>query len=156
MKRKLMSFCAFAVLLAGCAATEPAAEQPLTKEQAQAELWPMELAIYSARGKGSLDPYINATADDYAAWPPGFPAPTNADDLRSAKDAMSRLTEEELEMEFVSLVLDGDTAVIYYKTHRTRRPDGTEVDERFNVTHTWVKRGEDWKILGGMARPVPQ
>ncbi len=59
-------------------------------------------------------------------------------------------------MEFVDLAFHGDTAVIFYKTHRTQRFDGTPVDESFETTHTWVREDGQWRVLGGMARLEPK
>lgn len=154
--RHLLPLCLLPLLAAGCT-TEiagPAEIAPLQRAQAQEEIWQKEQAIYSARGRGSLAPYIAATAQDYRAWPPGFPVPTDADDLRNGQEAMTALNNEVLEMTFISFALEGDAAVIYYRTHRTVRPDGQAVDEHFEVTHSWVRKDGEWRILGGMARPA--
>ena len=31
-------------------------------------------------------------------------------------------------------------------------PDGTPVNEQWEIIRTWVKVGDDWKILSGMQR----
>lgn len=123
------------------------------KTAVTALIWAKEQAIYAARGRGDLEPYINAVARDYQAWPPFRAAPAGVEGLHQLKTQMVTQTSEKLEMHFVSLSLNGDAAVIYYQTHRTVLPDGTQVDERFDVTHSWVREGGTWKVLGGMARP---
>ncbi|NBC38163.1 DUF4440 domain-containing protein [Novosphingobium sp. FSY-8] len=142
-----------ALCLAMLAAAPPAiaAPAPQTKAQVQAEIWAKEQAIYAARGAGNLDAYIANVATDYAAWPPYATAPTGVAELRAANATMKG--QELLEMTFTALALNGDTAVIYYQTHRTRMPDGTAVDQRYDVIHVWVREGGAWKVLGGMARP---
>jgi ketosteroid isomerase-like protein len=64
-------------------------------------------------------------------------------------------TKEKLTMELMDFTLHGDTAVIYYLNHRTMRPDGTAVDEKFENIHVWVRDGADWKIVGAMSRLAP-
>lgn len=140
---------AIAALLALSAAAPPT---PQTKAQVQAELWEKERAIYAARARGDMAPYIAAVAEDYLAWPPYRTAPAGAEGLTSLQTTLAAQTREKLEMRFVALSLNGDAAVIYYATHRTMLPDGTPVDERFDVIHSWVREGGQWKVLGGMAR----
>lgn len=143
-----------AALVATAVTAAPVAE---TSQQAmaQAEIWAKEKAIYVARGAGNLKPYIDNVASNYLAWPPFSPVPTGVGALQRAAPKMAVDNKELLEMEFVSFALNGDAAIIYYKTHRTRLPDGTAADERFEVTHSWVREGGQWKVYGGMARAQP-
>lgn len=124
---------------------------PQSKAQVQAIIWAKEQAIYSARARGDLHPYLNSVATDYLAWPPFRAAPAGAEGLEQLQAKMAVENHEQLVMHFDALALNGDTAVIYYDTHRTRLPDGRPVDQRFNVTHTWVRENGSWKVLGGMA-----
>ncbi len=147
---------AAATLLAACAtgASAQPPSQPIaqSRQAVQDEIWAKEQAIYAARAHGDLRPYIESIATDYKAWPPFRPAPAGVEGLNQLKTQMATQTREKLEMQFVDLALNGDAAVIYYQTHRTMLPDGTPVDERFDVTHSWVREHGVWKVLGGMAR----
>jgi hypothetical protein len=145
-----------ALALAALAAAFPAlAVPPLTKAQAQAEIWAKEQAIYKARGQGNLKPYIENVATDYKAWPPFSAVPTGVGALDRAQPKMAIENKELLAMEFVDFAINGDAAIIYYKTHRTRLPNGQPADERFEVTHSWVWQDGTWKVYGGMARAQP-
>jgi hypothetical protein len=125
-----------------------------TVDLARAEIWSKELAIYAGRGRGDLGPYIDNTAAGYMAWPPQAAKPLGVGALRQTAKSMP--SQEKLTMELVDFTLHGDAAIIYYRTHRTIRPDGAATDEFFETTHTWVREGDDWKLLGGMARPMPE
>lgn len=125
-------------------------------QAARDAIWPKELAIYAGRGKGDLSIYLANTADHYLAWPPHNEVPKGNDGLKATGAAMAGKTQERLAMTFLDLALNGDTAVIYYKTHRTQRADGSPADEHFEVTHTWVRQDGEWKVLGGMARARPK
>lgn len=118
----------------------------------QAELWAREQAIYNGRRDGTLDIYLAALAPGYMAWPPHTKLPIGGDVLASHSRAMQAQTQEQLEMRLTNFTMNGTTAIIYYQTHRTMRPEGTPVDEWYNVIHVWVADGGDWKMLGGMAR----
>lgn len=133
----------------------PAASAQQTKAQAQAEIWSKEQAIYKARGQGNLKPYIDNVATDYLAWPPFAAAPTGVGALNKSQSKMAVENKELLKMEFVSFAMNGDAAIIYYSTYRTRLPNGAPADERFEVTHSWVRQDGQWKVYGGMARAKP-
>lgn len=144
-----------ALVVAALPIAAPAAPATQTKAQAQAEIWAKEQAIYRERGKGNLQPYIDNVASDYLAWPPFAPVPTGVEALKRAQPKMAVENKELLLMEFVSFALNGDAAIIYYQTHRTRLPTGAPADERFEVTHSWVRENGEWKVYGGMARLKP-
>lgn len=118
-------------------------------------IWAKELAIYAGRSHGDLTAYQANTARNYLAWPPFNAVPQGNDGLQATGRKLAGQTREKLEMVFVDLALNGTTAVVYYSTHRTMRADGTPSDERFEVTHTWVREGGAWKVIGGMARARP-
>jgi ketosteroid isomerase-like protein len=80
-------------------------------------------------------------------------APIRAQSLRPQQSRGP--SAEKIELTFVDLTVQGDVAIVYYSTRRTMRADGTPVDERFEVTHTWVKENGEWKVLGGMGRSTP-
>jgi hypothetical protein len=120
-------------------------------QSARAAIWAQECEIYQGRGAGSLSSYIDMLAPGYLAWPPHQPAPIDGAAL--AKRPMAAL--ENLHMQLVDFTLNGETAIIYYQTHRTMLPDGTPVDEHYDVIHVWVTENGVWKILAGMARATP-
>ena len=120
------------------------------------EIWPKELAIYEGRSRGDLSLYLASTATDYIAWPPFNEEPKGNEGLRATGASMAGKTKERLEMTFLDMALNGDTAVVYYKTHRTMLADGTPVDQHYEVTHTWIVQDGTWKVLGGMARARPE
>ena len=142
-----------ALPLAAVAAQDTGANQ--TKAQAQAEIWAKEQQIYAARGKGDISVYQANAATDYLAWPPLRATPEGNDGLSKTGRELAGKNQEMLAMHLTGFALNGTTAVIYYDTHRTRRSDGTPADDRFEVTHTWVREGGTWKVFGGMARATP-
>jgi hypothetical protein len=150
----------FVCLAATVATSEPTVvptpPQEAAQAAAQAEIWEKEQAIYRERGRGNLKPYIENVARNYLAWPPFSAVPTGVGALQRQQPKMAIENKELLQMEFVSFALNGDAAIIYYRTHRTRLPNGTPVDERFEVTHSWVREDSQWKVYGGMARAQPE
>jgi hypothetical protein len=121
-------------------------------DSARRLIWEQELAIYQARGRGDLAVYAAAITPSYLAWPPRSQHPIDAATFRGQAAAFVQTRGETLEMRLTAFSLDGDTAIIYYETHRTRLPDGTPADERFDVVHVWLARDGGWRLFGGMAR----
>ena len=118
-------------------------------------IWAKEQRIYLGRATGGLTFYLDNASDRYVGWPPFAPAPTDLSGLKATSDEMAGNNAEKLTMELVDFTLEGDTGVIYYQTHRTMLPDGTAVDQRWEVIHVWGRSDGDWKIFGAMARAKP-
>lgn len=135
-------------------ATPAAPAASLTAEMAAARdsIWEKEKKIYQGRAEAGLTYYLQNTSDRYVGWPPGLAKPSSVEALRRSSASVNRKNAEKLEMTLTDFTMQDGTAVIYYQTHRTMLPDGTAVDERFDVIHVWVREGADWKLIGAMAR----
>ncbi len=116
-------------------------------------LWQLELDIYRARGNGDLDPYVSHISEHLLVWPPWRTAPMRAADLRRQAEHFGGTDQEVLTLSLIDFSLDGDTAILFYRTHRSRLPDGNPCNEHFQVVHVWLRRNDRWLLLGGMARP---
>jgi hypothetical protein len=119
-------------------------------------IWAKEQKIYANRANGNLEYYIANTSANYVGWPPSAARPVALTGLKQDSKRMVGLTKEKLTMEMTDFTLSGDTAVIYYLNHRTVRPDGTAVDEKFENIHVWTKEGTDWRLVGAMSRLQPK
>ena len=122
------------------------------REQATAEIWEKEQAIYAARGNGDLQYYVDNASEHYMGWPPGWPTPSGIGQLRAGVEQMRGVDQEELAMEFGGITFSGTAAVIYYSTHRTRMPTGERVDQRFDIAHVWAREEDEWRLLGALGR----
>jgi ketosteroid isomerase-like protein len=147
---------AASVALLGFAALHPAfAQSAEEKAKVEALLWEKEQNIYLGRAAGGLDYYLSQISENYVGWPPGQAVPADASRLRENAKRMTGNNQEKLTMEKTGFTMEGDTAVIYYRTHRTMRPDGKAVNEQFENIHVYTRRDEDWKLIGALARPMP-
>jgi hypothetical protein len=142
----------FPALLCAATASAQTAEE---KKQSQDTIWTMEQSIYAGRAKADMSNYQNNTAENYLSWPPQVAKPMGNSKLKNTTTNVAVGSgKEKLDMEFMDFTQQDNTAIIYYQTHRTMLMDGTPVDQRFQVTHTWIKVGGKWQVLGGMARPA--
>jgi ketosteroid isomerase-like protein len=140
------------VAVASAAPSSPAPDS--VKEAVRAEIWAKEQSIYAGRSRGDLTPYVANTSRSYVSWPPTVKAPMGYDKL-AATTVPPNNNHEQLTMTFMDFALSGDTAVIYYRNHMTRRSNGDPVDLTYDVTHTWTREGGVWRVIGGMARLEP-
>jgi ketosteroid isomerase-like protein len=154
VRRKALGYLAAAAVLI-CAPLSALAQDTADKQAAKDAIWALEQAIYAGRASGDMSAYLNNTSPDYLAWPPQAPAPLGLAALRANSAGVPATSKERLTMQFVGIAVHGDTAVIYYTTHRTQHFDGSPADETFETTHTWVRDGGKWRVLGGMARLQP-
>ena len=144
-------------ILAAVIALTACAEQPsgagdYDQEAAKDEIWSREQAIFSGRSRGDKGVYIDFTSQDYMGWPPGNPGPLGVAQLREGAEAMRGNDQEEIAMEFGGITFSGNTAVIYYSTHKTRMPDGRPVDQTADIAHVWALEGGEWELLGALGR----
>ncbi len=137
-----------------CLAVSPAAVAQTEAEFAAArdEIWAKEQAIYKARGKGDLSYYVNNSSERYKGWPPYSPAPADLTNLKEMAAGMVGQNQEQLTMELADFALSGDTAVIYYHTHRTRMPNGEPANQRYAICHVWTREDGVWRLVGAMGR----
>jgi hypothetical protein len=127
-------------------------QAPTDEEAAKNTIWQKELAIYKGRGEGDLSIYLNSTSNQYVGWPPGAKIPADLLGLRKMAKSVSGLNQERLTMELADFTLSGDTAVIYYHTHRTTLPNGEPTDQRYAICHVWVREQGEWRLIGAHGR----
>ena len=148
--------CGVALLVVLLMATPALAQTEADYIAARDAIWAKEQAIYAGRGRGDLSIYVNSTSPHYKGWPPGAKVPTDLSGLKGMASAMTGMDQERLEMELADFALSGDTAVIYYHTHRTVMPDGKPTDQRYAICHVWAREDGEWKLIGALGRLKPE
>ncbi len=120
----------------------------------QAAVWQMEETYWRLVSSGDVEAYVSLWHDDFVGWPCFSWEPTGKANIGSwveeIRDNNWTLTYE-LRPQAVQLF--GDIAVVHYAAEYVfDYGDGTrkgEGDWR-KFTHTWMKVGEEWQIIGGM------
>ena len=132
--------------------TPAAAQTEQEFAAARDTIWAKEQAIYAARGDGDLSYYLGNASAKYKGWPPYSKTPGDLSYLKRMADGMVGQDQEVLTMELADFALSGNTAVIYYHTHRTRMPDGKAANQRYAICHIWTREDGGWKLIGAMGR----
>jgi ketosteroid isomerase-like protein len=120
----------------------------------EATVWQMEESYWRLVAAGDVEAYVALWHDDFVGWPCFSWTPTGKANIGSwveeIRDNDWTLTYE-LRPEAVQLF--GDVAVVHYAAEYVYGyGDGTSKgkgDWR-KFTHTWMKVGKDWQIIGGM------
>lgn len=139
-----------AVLALLCTAPPLPAATPA--EQALEQIWAIEARIYEGRASGTMQPYVEAASRNMLTFP--FNA-ANPQDYAAFVASAGRFTgDKERNRVFLKgfYLSGGDTAVIFYRAHRTVRPDGSQVDEYWDTTHIYAREEGGWKMLSSFNR----
>ena len=120
----------------------------------QAAVWQMEETYWKYVSTGNVEAYVSLWHDDFVGWPCFSWKPTGKANIGSwveeIRDNDWTLTYD-LRPEAVQLF--GDVAVVHYAAEYVfGYGDGTSKgkDDWRKFTHTWMKVGNDWQIIGGM------
>ncbi len=148
---------ATAVLPGGAAIAKTPAYAPNYAETRDL-LWALEQSIYATRAKGSMAVILDNVSPYLNAWPITSPA-LHSKAVRKPFTQMRgpgslKGDKEQTQLFFIDMAFDGHTAVMMYKTHKTRMSDGTPADDYFEVTHVWSNEAGKWRLLSNRPQPV--
>lgn len=139
-----------------------AEENEVAVTSVEDDIWAKEFAIFEGRGRGDLSNYVNVASEAYLGWPPSLQEPSNRDNLVAMAKESSALEGEVITITKKGFTHQGDTAVAYFLTHRTRlgvgfaEEDERDVDQYFENVHVWTLQDGEWFLVAGMARGVPE
>ena len=121
----------------------------------QDEVWEMEEAYWRYVKAGDVEQYVSLWHEDFVGWPCETARPFRKSQIggwvREIRDKKIRVSYE-LRREAVQY-FPGDIAVAHYATPMIYEyPDGAVEGKGtlWKLTHTWVKVGSRWQIVGGM------
>jgi hypothetical protein len=120
------------------------------------QVWSLEKEIYRERAKGNRAHYPSLISEDYLGWPASVTDPIAYADLIDFRERGEFPPGEVIEVWSNGISIDGDTAISYFSTHRTRKAGGEPVDQRYENIHVWVQRAGEWRLLGSKSRRLIQ
>jgi ketosteroid isomerase-like protein len=92
----------------------------------------------------------------FVGWPSVNSSPVHKDHITDwiTVQASKGLTFKTVEFKPAAIQVTGDIAVTYYWiTFKWINKDGDGATHTLRVTHTLLKDGKDWHIIGGMSMP---
>jgi hypothetical protein len=129
--------------------------QPAAKDVSA--VWAQEARYWSTTLAGDDAGYRALFHDRFTGWPCGRATPGDKSlvAVRPPVGAPGARPEPPV-IDQRTATGGGDTVIVYYRaTDRAPQPDGSTNVRVRNFTHTWVRTGQGWRIMGGMCRDAP-
>jgi hypothetical protein len=123
------------------------------KGAAQEEIWALEEAYFANLYQANYEGVLDLVHSQFLGWPGAAPKPINKEEsARFMKQLVPRPTAYTLKIERAGIRLLGEVALTQYIVD-VNYSDGGGVTktQSSRITHTWVKEGAGWKLLGGMS-----
>jgi ketosteroid isomerase-like protein len=125
---------------------------------AQDTLWGLERSYWRYVQANDLSSYVNLWHKDFLGWPSVSPAPVRKDHITDwiTSQTSQGLTFHGDDLQPADIQVTGDIVMVFYRmTYKWLDKDGKGAAHTIRVTHTWLKEGKTWKIIGGMSAPEP-
>jgi len=147
---------AMACLLAGVLALSTVGTIHARAAENEQTLWDLERAYWRYVQDNDLPSYRNLWHKDFLGWPSVSETPVHKDHITDwiTSQTSQGLAFKSIEVKPAAIQVTGDIAVTYYwSTYEWLDKNGAGTPRTSRVTHTWIKNGKDWQIIGGMSAP---
>ena len=142
------------LVLVGLCAALPAVGQQSANEQA---VWKLETAYWNYVKAVDLDGYRSLWHRDFVGWPSSSAQPARKDHIT---DWITASTDKGIRLQWYSIqpaasqATENIVITHYWVTSFWADTAGHgDPPETNRITHTWIKTGDGWQILGGMSNP---
>lgn len=155
MKITFLSFLIFLLLVsASCSQAYSAMAVTEKKGDAvEAEIWALEGAYFTNLYRANYEKMLAMVHRRFLGWPGSLPHPIDKEEsARFMKKLITEPTSCTLKIRRAGIQVIGNVALTQY-TLDVDCGDGAgkEKAQSSRITHTWVKEGQGWRLLGGMS-----
>lgn len=122
-------------------------------------LWNLERAYWHYVQDNDLAAYSNLWHKDFLGWPSVSAAPVRKDHIADwiTSQTAKGLVFKAGKFAPAEIHVTGDVAVVcYWITFEWLDKDGAGAAHTLRIMHTWLRTGDDWRIIGGMSMPEPE
>ena len=122
-------------------------------------LWNLERAYWHYVEKNDLAAYSDLWHKNFLGWPSVSTAPVRKDHITDwiTSQTSKGLAFKTVEFKPAAIHVTGDVALsCYWITFRWTEKDGSGAAQTLRITHSWLRSGKDWRIIGGMSMPEPE
>jgi|SRR6516162_2481031 hypothetical protein len=124
----------------------------------ETQVWQLEKAYWEYVKASDLEKNRALWHENFLGWPFISSAPVRKDHIT---DWITANTSKGIKLHWYSIEqlaiqVTGDAAIDYYRINATwANSEGVEVRaDKLRITHTWIRTGGTWQIIGGMSSPV--
>jgi hypothetical protein len=156
--RTLVLLLLFACFLSGALSVISAEKLSSQASENEQTLWNLEHEYWRYVQDNNLSAYSGLWHKDFLGWPSVSPAPVRKDHITDwiTSQTSKGLAFKSGELKPAAIQMNGDTAVVcYWMTYKWLDQDGKGSPHTIRVIHTWLRDGQDWKIIGGMSMQEP-
>jgi ketosteroid isomerase-like protein len=117
------------------------------------DIWALEEAYFTNLYKANYEGVLALVHDQFLGWPGAVPQPiTKEESARFMKQLVPKPTSCTIRIERAGIRVLGDFALTQYTIHvNCSDTAGVKKTQSSRISHTWVKEGARWKLLGGMS-----
>lgn len=124
--------------------------------EVEKEIWALEQTYLANHRDANHQQIIPMWHDQFLGWPDDEAKPA---DIKAVTLRLRRRYPEPASWTFTiepgGIRVIGNVAINFYTVHFFTKDDaGQEQKRSRRVTHTWIKDGSQWKILGGMSKQL--
>jgi ketosteroid isomerase-like protein len=124
----------------------------------QAEVWNLEKAYWEYVKANDLEKYRALWHEDFVGWPYVSSAPVRKNHITDwiTANTSKGIKLQSYSMEELATQVTGDVAINHYRIKANwANKEGAEArTDALRITHTWIRTGAAWQIIGGMSAPM--
>jgi ketosteroid isomerase-like protein len=163
----------FALICAPQLIASPAADSPGRARTAgsastaspasdEAQIWSLEKAYWEYVKTNDLEKYRALWDDDFVGWPSVSPEPVRKNHITDwiTNNTSQGLKLQSYAIEQLAVHVSGEVAIDHYRIKANWAKGNTgdggvaSKTDAVRITHTWIRSGNTWQIIGGMSAPV--
>jgi ketosteroid isomerase-like protein len=124
----------------------------------EAEVWNLEKAYWEYVKANDLEKYRALWHEDFVGWPLVSSAPLRKDHITDwiTANTSKGVKLQSFAIEQLAIRATGDIAINHYRI-KANWAAGEAAEARtdaLRITHTWIRTGDTFQIIGGMSAPV--
>jgi ketosteroid isomerase-like protein len=116
-------------------------------------IWALEEAYFANLYKANYEAVLAIVHSQFLGWPGTVPQPIDREEsARFMKQLVPKPTSCTFKINRAGIRVRGGVALTHYIIHvNCSDTAGVTKTQSSRITHTWVKEGAYWKLLGGMS-----
>ncbi len=129
------------------------ADKDSRRDTVEEGIWALEEAYFTNLYKANYEGVLAIVHSQFLGWPGAVPQPIDREEsARFMKQLVPKPTSCTLKIERGGIRLLGEVALTQYTIHvKCSDTAGVGKTQSSRITHSWVKEGACWKLLGGMS-----
>ena len=123
------------------------------RDTVEEEIWALEEAYFANLYNAKYEAVLAIVHSQFLGWPAAVPQPIDKkESARFMRQLVPKPTSCTFKINRAGIRMRGEVALTHYIIHvKCSDAAGVTKTQSSRITHTWVKDGARWKLLGGMS-----